>query len=525
MKRELIYLFDQAFIITLLFITGLVFERLVEEISIRWGREVLGSHLKKSAKGSLSRNTWRLILAYPTGLALWALVGYMLLVLGFPFGRITILLAYILIFSVLYFFYIDTRKNFTIDSKRMAELLLPVIIVFFVAFLCCSGIFGISISNDSYYYYSVYPQTLVLEQGYVHSFDVFLTDVGQTTAVICTLPWFFGFEETFGIQIFLGFNLVAIFAVSIYEMGMVKMPGKADIGIGKRKIATAVAVGSSVALVFSSPFYVMTRWVLANVYFMTYFFIAFVLTIKQSGKEYILGRRDRILTALYVATLSMLRMEGGMFAGLLILCACTLNLKNRILLKYYAIPVALMHILYDINTYLILRVDPLYSFMSRTNMVVMLLYIAVIIIYLVFIRGKRLLFIQKHYTAFLMGGLVGINVLLAIVSPERYLGNLKFFAINITHQNGWGVFGVFLPVSLLLMPVGEDLKKKINFPVLFTMGYVLFTIALCWARDGTLRDGIGDSGNRVLLQIVPFVIYTLVELLVERTGLQQEPEK
>ncbi len=275
-------------------------------------------------------------------------------------------------------------------------------------------------------------------------------------------------------------------------------------------------------LVCASPFYVMTRWVLANVYFMTYFFIAFILTIKLSGKEYVLGRRDRVLVGLYIAMISMLRMEGGMFAGLLILCACTLNISNKVLLAGYAIPIAVTHVLYDIYVYAIMGVDPLYSFMSRTNMIVMLLFIAAIIIYLAFIRGKRLIAIQKHYTILLLGGLVFTNVFLAFFSTERYMGNLKFFMINIIHQNGWGVFGVFLPVALLLLPIGIDLRKQIEFPVLFPLGYVLFTVALCWARDGTLREGIGDSGNRVLMQIVPFVIYTLVELLIERGSLQEE---
>lgn len=40
-------------------------------------------------------------------------------------------------------------------------------------------------------------------------------------------------------------------------------------------------------------------------------------------------------------------------------------------------------------------------------------------------------------------------------------------------------------------------------------GYFLLGVAVCWARDGMLREGVGDSGNRVMLQAVPFIIYAM----------------
>ena len=85
--------------------------------------------------------------------------------------------------------YIDTRKDFIMPRDVKMNLAMQLVIVFTVALVCCSGLLPISISNDSYYYYSVFPQTIVKEGFYQRCYDVFLTDVGQASAVIGTLPW------------------------------------------------------------------------------------------------------------------------------------------------------------------------------------------------------------------------------------------------------------------------------------------------------------------------------------------------
>ena len=46
---------------------------------------------------------------------------------------------------------------------------------------------------------------------------------------------------------------------------------------------------------------------------------------------------------------------------------------------------------------------------------------------------------------------------------------------------------------------------------MFCISYILMCNAVLFARNGALRVGSGDSGNRVLMQIVPFVIYTLID--------------
>lgn len=482
------YFVHQVIVILLLFATGMLFNYMISLLCDCADKEQL----------------YRVILAYPTGLSIWALIGFVLLLTGIPYGLLSIAVSYFMIYGILFVVVLSKKKQPVFTAKTAVILLLALLLAVF----CCSGILRISVSNDSYYYYSVYPQTIAIEGSYLRSFDVFLTDVGQTTAIIGTLPWFFGFEETFGIQLFLGFNLVLIFAAAVYFAALLKM--------GKRG-AYILTLAATLILFCATPFVVMTRWVLANVYFMSFLFLLFVFTIRLQERTEIFLKRDCILIFIYTAMLSMIRMEGGMMACLLILSAISLaEIKNRQLLLYYLLPVALTQIFYYINLYLVLKVDPLYSFLNYTNVFIQLGFIAVIFIYVQFFRNEKFEVLNRFYSVLLLGGLLAGNVFLAVISPERYLGNLRFFMLNILKQNGWGYFAFFVLAALLLLPVKQfDLRRvQIKFSLLFTLGFVFFTVAVCWARNGTLRVGIGDSGNRVLMQVVPFAVYTVVELLM-----------
>lgn len=464
----------------------------------------------------------RNLMAYPAALAVWALTGFLLLVIGIPYCLTSVSVVYLILIAGALFYLWRSGKYqniplFKKDSDKITVWQLisgisVLLLVVIIAVICCIGVISVSVSNDSYYYYSLYPQTIAIEGRYLTSYDVFLTDVGQATAVVGCLPWFFGFEETFGIQLFLAFNLLGLFAAAVWDM-MKRITAFETDEVQKSKRVITATVLSSLFLLTATPFMVMARWILANAYFMTFMFITFSLAIKAGCEARRCGgcsRETLCLGCLFIAMLSMTRMEGGMMAGLLILCICSLNIRNGDILLYFTLPVAITQILYYSTIYLKLSVNPLYSFLDFKNVAVMLLFILAIAVYVGMIRGKRMITIQKHYSLLLLAGLAAANLVLCLIDAERFIGNLKFIGLNIILQNGWGYFGFFVILALIILAGGRD-KHEITFSALFTVGFILFSIAVCWARDGSLRAGIGDSGNRVLMQIVPFVVYTLTE--------------
>lgn len=499
---EGLYLFRQAATIVMLFASG-------------WSINLLLGMAADREQNKIDAFTG-LLLAYPTGLAVWGVMGFLMLVISVPYGLGSIAAGYGLLYLILGIFAFKSRK-LHIEAGPIAGVL-TVIAVIMLAVLCCSGIIPVSMSNDSYYYYSLYPQTIVSKGAYLRSFDVFLTDVGQTTAVIGCLPWFFGFEETFGIQLFLGFNLIGIYGLAVSKYCQRKL-------MTKRLCSMTIPVVSVILLVTLTPFVVMTRWILANAYFMTYLFLLFVMTVELGEEIEKCSKRNMILLALYVAMLSMMRMEGGMMAGLLTLTAMGIpQISNKLLLWSYALPIAVTQAIYYATIYLRIKVDPLYSFLSTTNVFVMLGFAAAILIYICFFRKRAFMaLIEKYYAQLFLLALVLGNALIAVISTKRYVKNIYFLISNVVLQYGWGFFAVMVLVALIWLPVPKDFLKKIDFADVFTIGFVLFAVALAWARDGSLRLGIGDSGNRVLLQIAPFVMYCLTQKVVNYIkGLENE---
>ncbi|MDD3412673.1 MAG: hypothetical protein PHY47_01625 [Lachnospiraceae bacterium] len=447
-------------------------------------------------------NVWKALLAYPIGLSIWGLVSYCLLEVGIPYRLSSIGISILLLLIVLCIYFVKQRVQIEFSWKRFCFLFFLVAVI---SLISASGILRVSISNDSVYYYSVFPEILVKTGYYLASFDVFLTDVGQTTAIINCIPYFFGFNESFGIQHFLNFNFAGIFYMAVYET--------IQNGRDKKK-ASIFAVFSTMLLFSSTPFLLTSKWVLANVYFMDFLFIIFYLGIKrerEKGNEE--GSQDLLwIQGILIAMLCMMRMEGGMMACLLILCISYLSYSNKELICYLTLPVCVMQLSYYAMLFIRLKVDPLYSFLDIKKAMVMVLLLAMVFIYFLLFRNKVFLFLQKYFATFFIGTLSIGNLLLLILNTDRYMTNLSCFGQNIILQNGWGYFGFFVLIMLLLLPKSD---KKMSYSDLFCIGYILFTIAVCWARSGTLRIGIGDSGNRVMMQIIPFVVFTIVEKITE----------
>lgn len=434
---------------------------------------------------------WQYLLAFPMGLTLWSLSGFLLLVFVIPFRLPFLLILPGCLFSAFAFFCKREEK-----VRFSATDIVVILAVACLALVACSGLLNVSITNDTVYYYSVYPQMITKYGEYRKAFDVFLTDVGQTTALIYCLPYFFGFNETFGIQHFLNFNFAGIFYLAVYETAAQYFTKKRAVGAG------AVSV---LFLFTSTPFLITAKWVLANVYFMDFLFILFYFGYKCSHDRTEFERYKWVMCFL-TAMLSMMRMEGGMMACFLILCLSVLAYTNREMIGYFLFPVFVMQAGYYAMLYLRLEVDPLYSFLDIKKAFLMLALILGLFFYFLLIRNRRFQKLLTYPEAFILVGLTLGNLALCALNAEKYLTNLVCFGKNMILQSGWGYFGFIVLILLLLLPGNTG---RTSYPDFFCMGYILLTIAVCWARGGSLRVGIGDSGNRIMMQIAPFVVYAL----------------
>ena len=124
-----------------------------------------------------------LLLSFPLGLSIYSTAGFLLLVSGVGFNMRGILVLYVLLLAAVFIL-----RN---KEKRPSDTVLTIAGFMAAAVLsaiACSGILSQYVTNDSVYYYSMYPSILVKDGVLSPALDKFLTDVGQTTAIVQSLP-------------------------------------------------------------------------------------------------------------------------------------------------------------------------------------------------------------------------------------------------------------------------------------------------------------------------------------------------
>ena len=435
-----------------------------------------------------------LLLSFPLGLSIYSTAGFLLLVSGVGFNMRGILVIYVLLLAAVFIL-----RN---KEKRPSDTVLTIAGFMAAAVLsaiACSGILSQYVTNDSVYYYSMYPSILVKDGVLSPALDKFLTDVGQTTAIVQSLPFMLGFDETFGIQHFLNFNFVLIFFRTVFDC-----TGGLNDRKGLRFMLSALG---TLFLITSEPFLVLSKWVLSNVYFMDILFILVIISLK-AGKEENISRDYAFVIILLTSMLTMCRMEGGVMVFVLALSLSVLPFGKRDMLILYGIPLAVMELTYYGTIYLKIGVDPLYSFLSIKTVLMMAGLILVYFVYIIFIRER----LDKGIVPLLiLIALSAGNLGLLAINHIRYIADIRAFILNIRLGNGWGAFVIVMALYAVLFladlirSVGRGLSPEQFLPA----ALILTVFAVCFARGGVLAVRTSDSGNRVLMETVPFLVFSV----------------
>lgn len=465
-------------------------------------------------KGKMSASR-RLLLSYPLGISLFSVSGLLLLITGIRFDLKDVIIVWGIIIIGVIVYGRTHGKDKRLDAGgddvvniNPKSVLVPILIIG-IAFISCSGLIPQIVSNDSVYYYSVYPSILSSEGYLSASLDKFLTDVGQATAVLESLPFLMGFDESFGIQHFLNFNFIALFFAAVYEAAEGKEGEES--GFEKGRILFAAAV--TLFLLTSEPFIVMSTWILSNAYYMELMFIAFFLIYRWNREKE--PDPDYDFTLFFIiAMLTMCRMEGGVMVTVMAAAASTLPMEKGRLIKIFWVPLAVLITGYYVNLFLKMGVNPLYSFLDIKSALLMGMMILALLVYIILIREK----LPAPYLApGILGALTAGNLLLLLVNHERYITNLRAFISNIRAGNGWGIFFIMILIytGLFIYECIRRRFKNLPFRAFFPAAMALTVIAVCFARGGVLAVRTSDSGNRVLMELTPVIIFSVAAFFAE----------
>lgn len=498
-----------------------------------------------------------ILMAFPTGLALFMFVGVVCLTVGIPY-KLVFLIPIILLLIVAKIIMetkkagllwknksekeIDTTKWSIASNKKQLYLAgASIIACVIIAIAAVSGKTAMSVSNDSLYYFWQYPRAIVSFGGLRDQFDNFLTDTGLGASVIGSLPFLFGFGETFGIQEFFHINFVIFFGLAVYEeiMALSSKEDNAEGGIEtgakcmKNKKAYVIAIMAACLLATCTPVYILAHWAMSNMYFMEYAFMALMI-----GKRIALtGERKYLLAFLLLLyACSQLRMEGGIFVLLIVIITSFVDIPERSVAGMLTICM-ILQIIMDIRIFAVYTIDNPYLFMTAPKAIVLLLAELAVIIYLTFIKNKIPSVIKLRLPILLMAGLLLVNIVLCLMDSVTYIGNLKAFYGNLFGQSGWGMLPYLAIGSLIVIFFWELILNKdykistlrfsqlensgLSYWLCSMLGFFLTSLAVSFARGDMLDVNTGDSGNRVLLQIAPLVLISIIMWfvnLVEKDG-------
>ncbi len=540
-------------------------------------------------------SAFEIMLSFPVGISVYSLACFIMLIMHVSLKSVSVTGA-LSVIAVLCVVYIKMRA-LTVKLSRKTMIIF-IITLLCIAVISTSGLLPVSISNDSLYYYSMYPSAMTHYGELRKQFNVFLTDVGQTSAIVNTLPFMYGFNEGFGIQWFMNINTLLIVVYALKERCRAYMNGK--------RAWTAALIMAGV-LVTSMPYVIMSRWAMSNGYFMCFMFICVYTALRYSGWEcpgenytigstfnncvsynkvnamkedankdiYAVSCGQLVIQGILFTMLAFLRMEGCIVALIMLLCISTIkSYTNRQLFGAFLLPVLVLSATYDIRIFYIMEVDAPYTFLTKTKALIQIAAIMAVGVYLLFIRGavtdrilisiRKRLRINGHSSEdiefgehkvrncdsvkviriLILTGLVFINVLLFLYDRTLYLENMNAFIANISNQSGWGLFpmliiGIYAMCAVVswhgrnaggagqaadrnlhvdtenpdgisgieaepTVRADHMVQNKICYGLgyedLCFVAYLLTALAVSFARDDALRESIGDSGNRVLLQ-------------------------
>ena len=486
-----VYFLKQYLVIIALFIFGAI---LTDAVS------------KKSLSG-----VKRCALALPVGVCAFSVTGYAMLVTGIPYNKWTVV---IFMAAEALAAFVVMRKSFSAPSG-VRRMVIAGAVVLAAAALATSGLAPVSISNDTMYYFNRYPDAIVHFGHLRDQFDVFMTDTGLGAVCIDTLPALFGFGETFGLRESFHISFIVFFGACVYERAKLRLSGKHAV------IASVVVTA---ALVISTPFVILGHWALANMYFMELFFIAAYTLIDAEDDKIGVG-------PVLLLGLAFLRIEGTLFVLWLMLCVSVYRDIARKLAVFVTVPMALLFGGYCFRLFVsFYLLDNIYVFLTPQKALLLIAAICAAGLYLLFIYP----YVRKRFVRYMpyvyLIALAAGNILMFIRKPDLYVTNLTMFGQNLFRQSGWGVFPHFVIAMTVLLVIEYVLmyvRKKETadtlcpFDITLTAGFILMVLAVSYGRGDSLTAYVGDSGNRVLLQVVPLIVMTYAGLFIGLIGEEQ----
>lgn len=443
------------------------------------GRGVLENWLPEEKRGV----KW--ILAFPTGMLLWSGLSIVFLLVGIPYNRIVMLSSVLLLLAISWIALF--RKKIDIGILIRDILFFGVVVV-----ILSAGFLRNIIGNDTTYFNQNYGYWLAKEGGFTDGLIVPMLTTGLSTATLCSYFSMQGIDNMYLAQ-----NIFRCLFILIFYWGI-----QTFCESNKNKV---IGIIGTILLLTSPAYALVSSWMVSNSFMMFELFI-FVICLRKIANGVVSCVNLASILALVAA---FTRVEGSLMILFFVVCAMVMQM-GRNQLNRIIIPTIVGQTIYQIRCVLFNRNVANELFLSYDNVIILISFM-VAVFAIVQVKDMKWLkgIMSRIHIFILIGGVLG-TIGLCILDYEKYRSNFVVFGRNVTYlgkTGSWGMTPLLFVICVILIICRWEYNKFLDT---LWIGYIIFTFAICWSRESALRISIADSGNRILIQVIPIMILALM---------------
>lgn len=439
----------------------------------------------------------KMSMSFLVGIAVWCISAHVLMMSGIKYNILSACIFIGLIVCGGNIHRLLCKKGeVTYDLDVFMQELPGYFVVLGIAAFTPTGVLITMMSGDSYHYVAQFGQ-MIAKYGCYDKGTMcdFLTSTGISPAIICSLGELFGFESIYGIQ-----HAAAIsFIFSFYYLYNANNSGGKKINNWIMSLIPVIVLVSTLSVV------VLMGWVISSSYWMFYNTFFIILCCKEDEQ-----RAYFPVQLLFSCMLTITRAEAVLFVVFVIV----FMLQELGTKKTYAM--LLINMTLEMGLFYLVFICWEYEgslFMSRTNACIFAVGMLVAIVYTYI--SNRYKGLMKYNKAIIIIGVWCMALVVTLVKREQVVNNLIVTIKNLS-QDIWGVLVCISCITVVYLFCQK--KLRIEKIIMLAACELIIGFLMNGIRYEGLREGIGDSFNRLVIGVLPLVVYSLsIEVFEERT--------
>ena len=349
-----------------------------------------------------------------------------------------------------------------------------------------------------------------------------LTNIGQFLPLVNSYASFWGLDQSFQIQAFLTFNLLACFFYGILRLFRKNLSAK------KALFFSALL---TLFLASSTCFIILSSWVLANMYCMVYLFLIVFVIELDSRETTVNSPADDpasvenhgihnpevcVLVSMFLTALALLRKDGIIFAAFICVWIALRNIRSKKTQLLVFLPAAIVELWWLFYVRIVLNASvgqAVYS--SVTNNKNIFLVVAAIVgtcVYILLVHPvldrffqSRLSFSQGETLLLYLGMIIMIG-LLTLRDWNFIVDNVDMTIRNmLLFPSIWGISAVMYAMLIVITMLKKPFWDADTF---LWLGYIILNfISYSMVDSKWFWVNWDDSYMRVFLQIIPVIVF------------------